>query len=909
MLPLMLAEAEAFASIFLAKMKYFCPPSVRSCAHTVLIRIHRYILLLFVAIGLSLMSGCSTKKKNFLSRAYHNVTAKYNVYWNGKEAMKEGVNTLAKGHTDDYEEILDVFPVGTNESAKSVYGQMDRAIEKASLAIAKHSMLFKGKEYVSTIDDSYMLIGKAHFYKRDYVLALEMFTYVIKQYKTNDIRFDGYLWLIRTNTELARFKDGEAIITLLEEEKKFPKKKIAELAAVKADYYIKKGDFEKAKDQLKVAIGKTKKRHEKTRYTYILAQLYQEINNNDSAAYFFAQVLKKNTPYVMEFNARINRALMASAESGNLDAIKKEMLKMSKDEKNIDYFDRIYYALGEIAMKEGEKDKALGYFKVSVASTTQNLSQKATSYFTIADIYFDKPEYELASAYYDSSLAILPVKNKQYARVQARQQSLAELVKNIRIIAKQDSLLRLGNMSESELASAIDAIIEKVRQQEEEKKLATANNTSQQQLQNVPKPTGTGSITGTGWYFYNTTALSFGANDFRTKWGARPREDNWRRKEKRALNAPIANEDGDTTRVTADQLVDPEFYKKNIPRTKEQKDSANVKIQNAYYDLGTIYKEQLNENQRSIKTFEDLLKRYPRGKWNLETYYQLYRLYKTIGDERSAQEYANRILKEFPDSEYAKILKDPKYLEKLEQMRGRLGQMYDMAFKNYHQGDFERVIEAADSALTSFKDGKILSKFALLRAMAIGSTEKLPVYRKALEDYIAKYTAAPEKPRAEELLEYVKGLMGETVPDEEVKENKNEEPNQEAPAPADGYVYDEAALHYYTFIGANLPDMSLTKGRISDFNSAMFANDNLTIKNLKLSQTQDLIFVQGFSETKKAMDYYRAIVTDTTVFAGIDPQTTNQFIISQENFTKFYQKKEIEPYVQFFITKYILKKD
>jgi tetratricopeptide (TPR) repeat protein len=868
-------------------------------------RINRYIPLLFLAIGLTLMSGCSTKKKNFLSRAYHNVTAKYNVYWNGKEAMKEGVTTLEKGHTDDYEEILDVFPVGTNESAKSVSGKMDRAIEKASLAIAKHSMLFKGKEYVSTIDDSYMLIGKAHFYKRDYVLALEMFTYVIKQYKTNDIRFDGYLWLIRTNTELARFKDGESIITLLEEEKKFPKKKVAELAAVKADYYIKKGDFENAKDQLKVAIGKTKKRHEKTRYTYILAQLYQELNNNDSAAYYFAQVLKKNTPYVMEFNARINRALMASAESGNLDAIKKEMLKMSKDEKNVDYFDRIYYALGEIAMKENEKEKALKYFKVSVASTTQNFTQKAISFFTIADLYFDKPEYELASAYYDSSLVILPVKNKQYSRVQARQQSLAELVKNIRIIALQDSLLRLGNMSESELDATIEGLIDKAMAAEEAKKVVAADNTAQQ-LQNVPKPTGTGSITGTGWYFYNTTALSFGANDFRTKWGGRSNEDNWRRKEKRALNAPLAGEDGDTTQVTAEQLRDPEFYKNNIPRTKEQKDSANIKIQNAYYDLGTIYKEQLNENQRSIKTFEDLLKRYPRGKWNLETYYQLYRLYKAVGDERSAQDYANRILKEFPESEYAKILKDPKYLEKLEQMRGRLGQMYDMAFQNYEKGDFERVIEAADSALTLFKDGKILPKFALLRAMAIGSTEKLPVYRKTLEDFIARYTAAAEKPRAEELLEYVKGLMGESVPDEPVKEVTK---GDTLPPTSDEYIYDETAVHYYTLIMANLPDMALTKGRVSDFNTRAFANENLTIKNLKLSQTEDLIFVQGFTDTKKAMDYYRAILTDTTVFEGVDLQTVNQFVISQENFAKFYKKKEIEPYVQFFITRYILKKD
>jgi len=879
-------------------------------AHLTLNRINRYIPLFLLAIGILLVSGCSTKKKNFLSRGYHNLTAKYNVYWNGKEAMKEGVDKLEKSHSDDYEQILDVFPMGTSESAKSVYAQMDRGIEKASLAIARHSMLFKGREYVSSIDDSYMLIGKAHFYKRDYVLALEMFTYVIKQYKNNDIRFDGYLWLIRTNTELARFKDGEKIITLLEEEKKFPKKKLAELAAVKADYFIKKGDFELAKDQLRSAIKATKNKRHKARYTYILAQLYEELNNKDSAAYFYTQVLRKNVPYVMEFNARINRALMASAESGTLDAIKKELLRMSKDDKNVDYFDRIFYALGEIALKEDEKDLALEYFKVSVASSTQNFTQKGVSYFTMADLYFDKPEYELASAYYDSSLVLLPVAHKEYKRVQARQQSLAELVKNIRIIALQDSLLRLGNMSESELNAYIEEIVEGVRLAEEERNFEEANApNNQQQLQQLNQNQNATTLPGssTGWYFYNPTTLSFGANNFRQKWGDRKREDDWRRRDKQA-NAinQIPGSVADTAKVTTAQLMDPAFYKKGIPRTEAERDSANLKIQNAFYDLGTIYKEQLAENQRSIKTFEELLKRYPRGVWNLETFYQLYRLYKAVGDDRKAQEYANRILKEFPDSEYAKIIKDPKYLEKLEVMRGRLGQMYDMAFTNFNKGEYERVIEAADSALTKFKDGKILSKFALLKVMAIGATEKLVVYRKALEDYIAKYTAAPEKERAEALLEYVRGLMGETVADEPVKE----EPKQEAlPPTSDEYVLDMNANHYYTFVASDLPNMAELKGRISNFNSTVFSLEVLTIKDLQFGPDKKLLFVQGFKETKKAMDYYNAILADTTVFVGIDLNKTDQFIISQDNFTKFYMKKEVPPYVEFFITKYILKKE
>ncbi|MGB1317075.1 MAG: tetratricopeptide repeat protein, partial [Flavobacteriales bacterium] len=694
-------------------MKYFCGSSVTRNAQAVLNTINRYTSVLFVALGFALlMVGCSTKKKNFMSRGYHNLTAKYNVYWNGKEAMKAGVEKLEKSHSDNYEEILDVFPVGTSESAKAVYGDMDKGIEKASLTIAKHSMLIKGKEYVASIDDSYMLIGKAHFYKRDYVLALEMFSYVVKQYKKNKIKYDGYLWLIRTNTELARFKDGEKIILLLEEEKKFPKKKLAELAAVKADYYIKKGDFELAKDQLIHAIDATKKRKHKSRYTYILAQLYEEINNSDSAAYYYAKVLKKNVPYVMEFNARINRALLASAESGDIGVIKKELKKMAKDDKNAEYYDRIYYALGDIALDEGEKDLALGYLKKSVASSTRNITQKAISYFTIADLYFDKPEYENASAYYDSSLAILPIPHKEYSRVQGRQQSLAELVKNIKTIALQDSLLELSNMSDIELDAYLAEMIEEIAFAEEQRQFEEANKpTQQEQLNQLNQSSGGLGGGGSGWYFYNTTALSFGANDFRQKWGDRKREDNWRRKNKRSTNVnQILGENGDTSVVTTAQLLDPEFYKKDIPRTEEDRDTANLKIQDAFYDLGTIYKEQLSENERAIESFEELLKRYPQGKWNLETFYQLYRLYIAAGDERKAQEYANKIFRDYPNSEYAKILRDPKYLEKLEVMRGKLGQMYDMAFTNFEAQEYERVIEAADSALTKFKDDDILSK-------------------------------------------------------------------------------------------------------------------------------------------------------------------------------------------------------
>lgn len=851
---------------------------------------------------LAAFTGCSTKKKGFVNRFYHNTTAKYNGYWNGRESMREGVKTLEKNQKDDFEKILPIYPIGTAQTATSVYPQMDRAIEKASMVIGKHSMLIKGKEYCNWIDDSYLLIGQAHYYKRDQMDALEIFNYIIKQYQKEKIRFDGYVWLLRTNTSMGRFKDGETMILKLDEEKEaktIPKKLMPAIAAAKAEYFIENGEYTRAKDELLFAIRNTKRAKTRTRYNFILAQLYEQLSMNDSAVHWYSQVLKKSTPYDMEFNARINRALLTSAKSGNLDDIKRELVKMSKDEKNIDYLDRIFFALGNIALVEEQPDMAMDYLKKSVAVSTTNRTQKAVSYFTIADLYFDRPEYVPAASYYDSAMKVLPETHPQYDRVSARNESLADLVRNIRIIAREDSLLRLGNMSESAREAFISNLIEDIRLKEEQRKFDEAsaalnNQMLQQGGGNRPSTPGGG---GSSWYFYNTTAVSFGINDFRQRWGDRKLEDNWRRSVKTATFAEGEEGDGEpVVEASVQEMMDPAFYLKDIPVTEAQKDSSHRKIQYAIYDLGVIYKEKLKEPERSIESFEELLQRYPKGLFNLETYYQLYRLYTQVGNSAKANEYKNRVLREYPDSEYAKILSDPDYLKKMEAMKGQIAQMYERSFTNFANGEHEAVIAAADSVIKMFKEDKLRPKFALLRAMSIGASQRLTVYRAALEEVIRTYPGDPEKEKAEELLGYVQSLMGETLADEPVAEDtvKVEET----------YVFDLAANHYFAMVVSKGVTVADIKNRLAAFHQRQFSVENLTIKNVQMAQGQELVFVQGFGTTKKAQDYLVSINADTEMYAGIDRSKLEQFLISDKNFTVFYKRKDVAEYKAFFTENY-----
>ena len=52
-------------------------------------------------------------------------------------------------------------------------------------------------------------------------------------------------------------------------------------------------------------------------------------------------------------------------------------------------------------------DKAIEQYKKSVLYNTKNTDQKVRSYLTLADIYYNLPDYVNAQAYYDSAVTLL----------------------------------------------------------------------------------------------------------------------------------------------------------------------------------------------------------------------------------------------------------------------------------------------------------------------------------------------------------------------------------------------------------------------------------------------------------------------------------------------------------------------
>lgn len=857
-----------------------------------------------------LFSSCSQKRNTFTSRTFHSMVAHYNgLYW-ANVNLTEGIENVERAHKDDYGKILPVFKYGDDKIAKANYAQFDKAIEKTNKVIQYNSMMIDGKEYCRWIDQNYLTMGKAHFYKRDYYAAVDVFEYVVKVFANKSSKYDAFLWLVRCYNQMNSVIKTGPILDLLKHDSHLPKRLYKDYYSVLSDYYLRTEQLQKAKESLIRAIGLTHKKKIRARYYYILAQLSEQEKDLKKASDYYGKVARLHPSYEMEFNARLSRARTFQIDKGSdTKELKNELEKMLRDAKNKEYVDQIYYALGDLSYREHDVPKSLACFKLAAQNSVINPRQKGMSYLRVADIYFDKRDYKPSQAYYDSTIAFLPSDYKNYEFIRNKKESLTSMIKDVNIIYREDSLLKLSQMDTAQIHKVISGIIEKIKQDEENKKkeqevkkdiVSGIGGSTPSQMDNSLASIGTG---GAAWYFYNTAAISSGYTEFFKKWGNRKLEDDWRRNNKETILAQqvIQTDSKDTT--SGNNKIAPEktqaYYFKDIPFTEDQRTKSKQKIIEAYYALGGIYKEDLQDNNKAAETFEELLKQYPSNKYILNLYYQLYRIYLGLNNTSKAEYYKNKILKDYPDSEYARIIKNPDYQKALLASENEIEKFYGETFSAYNKSQYNEVIAMANKADSFYSSSNLMPKFALLRAYSIGKTSGSEAYEKALQGIIAKYPKdAAAKAKTQELLDVIKKYKVQPV---DTASHKSI-----VAVPVSPFVYHDSAQHQcIVILPGNSFNMDDFKSRILNFNSEFFHNADLSISDMVFDKANKIIIIEPFTLASKAKDYYDLLNQDSKVFKDIPIDSYKVFPISMDNFTILIKDKNIDEYNKFFISNFV----
>ena len=874
--------------------------------------------MMIVAVVLCVcMSSCSTKKNTFINRNFHNLTAHYNVWWNGNNALEEGYKEFQKNVKDNYTTILPVYNTGNIQEAGQMNASSDRALEKGAATIQRHSMFIDKKERCKWIDDAYLMMGKAYFYKREYNSAKRTFEFIIANFEDPKMVFQSRLWLVHTLDKSGKFNISTTeleLARLMINQKQISRRKdLSFYNETVANHYILTKEYEAALPFLKNAIQYAQTTKMRRRLQFISGQIYQYFENYDKASEYYALLVKKNTTFEIGFNARINLAKCYAAGSGDQKPIIAQLQKMLKEKRYDDYQDQIYYALYEIAHKNNDIAAEKEHLRKSVATSKQNDYQKSLSALTLAAILFDERDYETSQAYYDTTLQVLPKDYPDYENIKARGAILTDLVTNLIVIKEQDSLQRVAAMPENERLAFVDNIIQKIiaeekQKEEEERRIAELGYRDPRYNDNQQN---TGS-----WYFYNQQTVSMGRKDFLRKYGKRKLEDLWIISNKQSFDwgnndETIAlGENGlpieDTMKLETDDKKR-EFYLQNLPLKPEQRQASDSMIIVAYFNAGNIYRDRLHEPARAAQTYGELIERFPdttNNKYLLLTYYLIIKCYTEIDDNVNRQKYIDMLFSGYPQSDVALLILDPDYYKDMEARAKSVGTLYEKTYLAYKGDQHYMVLINADRAHAEFPNDPLIPKFDFLKAMSSGSLISKDSTIAQLRRLIIQYPASDVRPRAEEVFTLLTGGKSiELTPEEEKKIALAKEEQGISIFKTEQITEISQLLIIY------LPDVyniNAIRIRISDFNSQNYKVSALSVNNVMFDKEKGMVTVGPFANKEAAMKYYYHITTDNYVMGIIKTQQGAEvMVISTENYPIFYQDKEVSKYKIFFEKNYL----
>ncbi len=897
-----------------------------------------FILTLTVIV----FTRCSTEKNRAINRQYHSLLTKYNIAFNGQMAFDDGLENIAKSNKDDFSEIIKMHTVSNHDNISSATSQMNRTIEKCRKAIKLHSIQKKPKknykkirepkykafynqnEFNPALKKVWLLLGKAEFYKGEFLSSIGTFSYITRFYKTNhEVVTEAEIWIARAYIELGWIYEAENRINKINQEKISPK--ISGLyAATMAQLFIEKKAYQKAIPFLKIAIEKEKKKKQRIRFQFVIAQLLTKTKNYNEATKYYTKVIKANPPYEMSFNARINRS-----QINNISVKKnvKDLIKIAKKSKNKKYLDLIYTAIGNVYYNANDTINAIKNYKLAISKSTRNGIDKGVALLKLGDYYYNQKEYVKSEPYYKEASTIYTKDFFDFQRISHRALILGELVQEHSIVHLQDSLQHLATMPEEERLEAIQRVIDKLIKEEKKKeneKLEEQYDDSDDDFSMPMQPIG--SNINKSWYFYNPTTVNKGKNDFRKKWGQRKLEDNWRRSNKSVafaennLEKDEQNIDKtDSIKTSSDTISSKKlqnkpqqikktkdkknvnYYLAQIPFSDEQRKVSNMQISKALFNMGLIYKDKVQDFEMAYKTFEEFRRRFKDDKKAPESFFHSYLMAYRNKDFIKTQKYRDQLILNYPENKYAKLLNNPDYIHEKRKFIKIEDSIYSATYNAYTKSKFDIVFKNTRLIKEKYPYAKLRPNFEFLSTLSIGKTKEAKEFTESLNNLVEKYPSTDISAMAKDILALLKqgkiAHKGKTHGS--LISKRKEQISKVDGVDIHQLSNDKTGQHRLLMLTkANEKQINHLQYNLAIFNFSKFLIKNFGFEKRKIKEENSLSVI-NLASYQEAIWYYNTLMKDSSVNTLFKELDILPIAISENNYEKIQTSFTLDDYLNF----------
>ncbi|MDX2283533.1 MAG: tetratricopeptide repeat protein [Bacteroidia bacterium] len=872
-------------------------------------------ILLIACLGL--LAGCAKEKDTLSARIYHSTTSFFNGYYNAEVLFGEFQTKLESQYKYPEQGFIEVLRYGTEDEIKALKADLQNVIKKNDAVIFKHP----NGNY---IDDCRLLNGKSWLYQREYDAAELNFKYVIEKFPESKLIPEAWFGLAQVhyrneNPEMSRNILDEVLLS--SDTFEISPELQGEMALFRVRLELDRKAYAEAAAILQEQLPNIRQDLRQARAHYLLGQLYSELGDYPKALEQFTEV-SNFREYTLAFSAKMKIArLYVTFQEGQDDdrTVFDYLTKLLRDEKNLEYQDQIYYEFALLELKKANRPEALAYLRKSLRASTGNTRQKALSYFKAGQIYFyDLQNYPSAQAYYDSAAAVITPDAPEYKEIKSLAATLEEYILHKTTIAYQDSMLRLARLPQAELDSVISRVAEaeKQRREAEAERLLQASQTPSDPMFNPQLALQNGgggrqsANSGGQWYFDNPSAISSGRLQFQQVWGKRANEDHWRRSRKQAM-AEAETGEGKPEAAPVDSALLKQYgdryqYLKDIPRTPEEIETAQQKIEMALYGLGQLYSQKLNEPDSAIQTFETLLDRFENTEFALRTRYALYTLYQAQDDPRQFV-HRSYILSEHPNSVYAYLI-EGRDLRELRRDEEDYAFAYEGLYRAYNSRQYETTIGFGEFLLQQQQFASNpeieLAELHYMRGMAYGYLGNQDSLRQILTYVVSTFPESDVVPRARKTL----GYLQNGLPTASARPAAGTDPAATAVSADDarfkGFLPQPAPgdkVFVLMYVDKNRLSKDDASALLSDFHQKNFKESRLKVFVFLYKQTHLLPYISTFGTIDEGKRYIQQLQADPIAKTLMpEPKQDRVFYITHSNFKIAYGEKRMEDYLLYF---------
>lgn len=607
---------------------------------------HLYIILFVI-----LLTGCVSP----LQQGWQNFTAYYNTFYNAKQAFDEGLELNQRQQLDiNPDQPIRIHPAPTEAGQE----EFERAIEKGASILRDHA----DSKYLTK---AVSLIGQSYFYRQEYFSALEKFQELRSLTAGKELQ-EATIWQSRTYLELELYEEG---INFTQQEIEFIEDwdtaLLSELNMVLAQLYSEKGEWIEASTVLQDYTGLLKSNRLKARAYFLHGQVQERLGNNFQALAAYRLSSSIMSEYDIEFNSKRKLAQM-HRQTGDYESALQLFRSLERDDKFINYHVDLRYELARTHQEMNNAQEAVKRYNRLLRDRFDTPSSiiKAKSYFGLGEIYRDRfNDFQTAAAYFDSANTQSVNLSNIYEDVDAEEiaRAFGEYATLKNEIERVDSLLHLSTLNEAEL----DSVVRRIRDQQEDR----AEVNRQQNLlsaRNIAEsPDDATEVLEFGFLNSNDPVRKAEAQSyFRTVWGNRPLEDNWRRQSALTISSldeetEMANDASETTVTTngGSNLIETAASAgidlSEIPFTEEEKNRIKRSKEQFKYRLGNLFFLSLNMPDSARYYFNEVIQSSANQELIPRAIYSLAELELSENNRDEMEQKANLLFEQYPESIFA----------------------------------------------------------------------------------------------------------------------------------------------------------------------------------------------------------------------------------------------------------------